>query len=96
MARRWISIRVELLGGRGEEFWPYPGRQPQIIDAANMVDSRLLETSRRAGVRPDSVQVSGGGLSTRLPTKYRCGSLSVCSPPGTVDEAWLERGLPSS
>src|SRR5665647_1702654 len=58
--------------------------------------TRLLETSRRAGVWPDSVQVSGGGLSTRLPTKCRCGSLPVCSPSGTVDEAWLERGLPSS
>lgn len=26
MARTWVSIKVELLGGRGEEFWPYPGR----------------------------------------------------------------------
>ena len=25
-----------------------------------------------------------------------CGSLSVCRPPGTVDEAWLQRGLPCS
>jgi len=26
MARRWFSVRVELLGGRGEQLWPYPGR----------------------------------------------------------------------
>lgn len=26
MARTWISITVELLGGRGEELWPQPGR----------------------------------------------------------------------
>ncbi len=26
MARTWLSVTVELLGGRGEELWPYPGR----------------------------------------------------------------------
>ena len=26
MARTWLSIKVELLGGGGEGFWPYPGR----------------------------------------------------------------------
>lgn len=26
VVRTWISIRVELLGGRGERFWPRPGR----------------------------------------------------------------------
>jgi hypothetical protein len=26
MARTWFSITVELLGGRGEEQWPWPGR----------------------------------------------------------------------
>jgi len=26
MARTWLSISVELLGGRGESLWPYPGR----------------------------------------------------------------------
>lgn len=26
MARTWLSLRVELLGGRGEELWPPPGR----------------------------------------------------------------------
>lgn len=26
MARTWLSVRVELLGGRGTQLWPYPGR----------------------------------------------------------------------
>src|SRR4051794_38134311 len=26
MARTWLSIRVELVGGRGEDVWPRPGR----------------------------------------------------------------------
>jgi hypothetical protein len=26
MTRTWLSVTVELLGGRGEELWPYPGR----------------------------------------------------------------------
>src|SRR5690625_7952285 len=26
MARTWLSVSVELLGGRGEELWPRPGR----------------------------------------------------------------------
>ncbi|QBI18889.1 hypothetical protein ER308_04565 [Egibacter rhizosphaerae] len=26
MARTWLSIRVELVGGRGEHCWPRPGR----------------------------------------------------------------------
>jgi hypothetical protein len=32
---------------------------------------RLLETSRRIGVWPDSVQVSDGMLSMRLPARCR-------------------------
>ncbi|CAM4177646.1 IS1096 element passenger TnpR family protein [Janibacter anophelis] len=26
MARTWLSVAVELLGGRGDELWPWPGR----------------------------------------------------------------------
>jgi hypothetical protein len=26
MARTWLSIRVELVGGRGDDYWPRPGR----------------------------------------------------------------------
>jgi hypothetical protein len=26
MARTWLSIRVDLVSGRGEDYWPRPGR----------------------------------------------------------------------
>jgi len=26
MARTWLSIRVDLIAGHGEELWPRPGR----------------------------------------------------------------------
>ena len=43
------------------------------------------------GVRPESVEVSGGTLSSRLPTRSQGVALfSVCSPSGTVDEVWLQ------
>jgi hypothetical protein len=46
-------------------------RACQVISsdqATNQGPSRLLDDSGRTGVRPDSVQVSGGMLSLRLPT----------------------------
>ena len=59
--------------------------------------SGLLETSFRIDVWPDSVQVSDGlALFWAAHPLTGCGSLSVCSPSDTVDEAWLQRGLPSS
>lgn len=45
MARRWFSIRVELLGGRGEQLWPYPGRvfavgpEHTFADLARAIDT---------------------------------------------------------
>ena len=38
MARRWFSIRVELLGGRGEQLWPYPGRVFAVGPAHTFAD----------------------------------------------------------
>ena len=58
--------------------------------------SGLLETSRRTGVRPDSVQVPGGTLSFGLPTRLRVWLTFGLQPAGHRDEAWLQRGLPSS
>ncbi|MFC0532829.1 IS1096 element passenger TnpR family protein [Phytohabitans kaempferiae] len=49
MARTWLSIRVELVSGRGEEFWPRPGRVfaaarshsfGQLADAINVCFAR--------------------------------------------------------
>ena len=39
MARTWLSIRVELVSGRGEDFWPRPGR---IFAAARSHSFRQL------------------------------------------------------
>ena len=59
-------------------------------------DTRLLDDSRRAGVWPDSVQVSGGKLSMRLPTGSQVWLTSGLRPVGHRDEAWLKKGLPCS
>jgi Plasmid pRiA4b ORF-3-like protein len=49
MARIWLSIRVELVSGRGEDFWPRPGRTfaaarshsfRQLADAINQAFAR--------------------------------------------------------
>ena len=51
------------------------------------VDWRLLETSGRAGVWRDLVQVFGGKLSMRLPTSVTgVAQLRSAFPPGTVPE----------
>ena len=56
-----------------------------------------LETSLRVGVWPDSIQVSGGTLSSWLPVSFfERGSFMVCGLAGRRGEAWLKRGLPSS
>ena len=58
--------------------------------------TRLLETSRRIGVWPDSVQVLGGTLSMRLPNRSRMWLSFGLQPAGHCDEVWLQRGLPCS
>jgi hypothetical protein len=58
--------------------------------------SRLLDDSSRTGVWPDSVQVLGGKLSMRLPTRSRVWLTFGLQPVGHRDEAWLKKGLPSS
>jgi hypothetical protein len=55
--------------------------------------SGLLDDSSRAGVWPDSVQVSGGTLSIGLPTRVQVWLTSGLQPAGHRDEAWLKKGL---
>ncbi|MDQ4504081.1 hypothetical protein [Sinomonas sp. ASV322] len=44
MAKTWLSIRVELIGGRGEQLWPRPGRifaastAHTLLDLATAID----------------------------------------------------------
>lgn len=52
MARTWLSIRVELLGGRGEDLWPYPGRvlvvgpSHTFADLARAIDDAFARWDR--------------------------------------------------
>lgn len=38
MARTWLSVRVELLGGRGEDLWPWPGRVFAVAPSHTFLD----------------------------------------------------------
>ena len=58
--------------------------------------TRLLDDFDRTGVWPDSVQVFGGMLSSRLPTPSWVWLSIGLRVAGRRVEAWLQRGLPSS
>lgn len=38
MARTWLSVTVELLGGRGQELWPWPGRVFAVAPTHTFLD----------------------------------------------------------
>jgi hypothetical protein len=52
MARTWLSVTVELLGGRGKELWPWPGRifavgpSHTFMDLANAVNDAFARWDR--------------------------------------------------
>lgn len=52
MARTWLSVTVELLGGRGEELWPWPGRifavgpAHTFMDLANAINDAFARWDR--------------------------------------------------
>ena len=52
MARTWLSVTVELLGGRGEELWPWPGRvfavgpSHTFLDLANAINDAFARWDR--------------------------------------------------
>ena len=52
MARTWLSVTVELLGGRGEELWPWPGRvfavgpSHTFMDLANAINDGFARWDR--------------------------------------------------
>ncbi len=52
MARTWLSIRVELVGGRGDDLWPYPGRvllvgpSHTFADLASAIDAAFARWDR--------------------------------------------------
>ena len=59
-------------------------------------DRGYLETSPRAGVRPDSVQVFGGTLSFAAAHHLLVWLSTGLRSAEHRGEAWLKRGLPSS
>jgi hypothetical protein len=70
MARTWLSIRVELVEGRGERFWPRPGR---IFAAARThTFAQLAEAIDDAFARWDRSHLHDFTLAdgTRLTTPY--------------------------
>jgi hypothetical protein len=52
MARTWLSVTVELLGGRGEDLWPWPGRifavapSHTFLDLADAIDDAFARWDR--------------------------------------------------
>jgi hypothetical protein len=52
MGRTWLSVTVELLGGRGEELWPWPGRifavgpSHTFMDLANAINDAFARWDR--------------------------------------------------
>lgn len=52
MARTWLSVTVELLGGRGEQLWPWPGRifavgpSHTFMDLANAINDAFSRWDR--------------------------------------------------
>lgn len=70
MARTWLSIRVDLVEGRGERFWPRPGR---IFAAARRhTFAQLAEAIDDAFARWDRAHLHDFTLAdgTRLTTPY--------------------------
>jgi hypothetical protein len=56
MARTWLSVTVELLGGRGEELWPWPGRVFAVASSHTFLD--LADAINDAFARWDRAHLS--------------------------------------
>lgn len=56
MARTWLSLTVELLGGRGEELWPWPGRVFAVGPSHTFMD--LADAINNAFARWDRSHLS--------------------------------------
>ena len=55
MARNWMSIRVDLVEGHGEQYWPRPGRLFAVArshtfkELADVIDDALAASLLRLG-----------------------------------------------
>ena len=80
MARTWLSIRVDLVEGHGEEFWPRPGRIfaaarshtfKQLADAIDDAFARWDRSHLQDSLSPIAggcvIQTRTGRSGARLP-----------------------------
>lgn len=89
MARRWMSVRVELLGGRGEQLWPYPGRVFAVGPAHTFAD--LARAIDNAFARWDLSHLSVFTLADgRVVTDAETGGELATSALGVMPTAALD------
>ncbi|WP_068154963.1 UPF0158 family protein [Rhodococcus phenolicus] len=86
MARTWLSVTVELLGGRGEELWPWPGRVFAVGPSHTFDD--LANAINDAFARWDRSHLSMFTLADgRVVTDTETGAEMVESLGGPITEA---------
>lgn len=85
MARTWLSVTVELLGGRGDELWPWPGRVLAV--GPDHTFAQLAAAINDAFARWDRSHLSEFTLSDgRLVTDAETGE----EPSGEEQVSWLD------
>ncbi len=83
MARTWLSVTVELLGGRGEDLWPWPGRVFAVGPSHTFLD--LAEAINGAFARWDRSHLSVFTLADgRVITDEETGAEMAASAFGPV------------
>jgi len=86
MAKTWLSVTVELLGGRGQDLWPWPGRVFAIGPSHTFQD--LSETVNTAFARWDQSHVSMFTFADgRIVTDDLMAEQLTYSPFGVISEA---------
>ncbi|MFH5207055.1 UPF0158 family protein [Antrihabitans sp. NCIMB 15449] len=86
MARTWLSVTVELLGGRGDELWPWPGRVFAVGPSHTFMD--LANAINDAFARWDRSHLSMFTLADgRVVTDEETGEDLAGSPVGPMTEA---------
>ncbi|PBC35691.1 hypothetical protein CJ179_47500 [Rhodococcus sp. ACS1] len=86
MARTWLSVTVELLGGRGEDLWPWPGRIFAVGPSHTFMD--LANAINDAFARWDRAHLSMFTLADgRVVTDTETGAEMVESIGGPITEA---------
>jgi hypothetical protein len=64
--RTWLSIRVELIEGRGERYWPRPGRLFAAATALRLYLQLLVRSFRIVAEQVLAPATSVGDLSAQV------------------------------